>query len=308
MKWIIPCFDSDQKIFESPTRKKSNINILIYLTISIFSFNILSEDSRAAESKPILQWPLKNEFANFLTHSLPVSFDSEVKGLEFAICNFDPENGLIYSWIETGMKSENGYPLPFRTCHTLRWPTNTFHRNDRTRIEYTQANRPSVAPAYLPDASQNTIFDKWYQNSLKLFYVEPNITDQYSLNFVEIRSSSVENPDGRRLYIDWSSNEVIIAFGIDYFLETGIDDFITSAEERFYIAKSEYLADLLESPTELDKTIEVITFEKMDNSQNSLLFRTPNKGPDVELSETYVYAIDRFNRRIIARAKFLLPR
>jgi hypothetical protein len=93
--------------------------------------------------------------AQFLHQSIVLIFaerpnQSSRYSIRDAICNFDPNGGLIFLWEKPGFGTGIRYPLPPGHCMTSSQDSDTYQSDADAPILFTQHNVPTHASAYLP--------------------------------------------------------------------------------------------------------------------------------------------------------------
>jgi hypothetical protein len=128
--------------------------------------------------------------------------------LRYSVCNFDPNDGLMFQWNKPGFATGWYYPLVFRKCLAMSLDSGAFSPDYSAPILFTQNNQIKNASAYLPDPRVTTPSTS---------RVEAPYTQNATTSIVEFSIRvSVDNKGQATCVIAWSQGvpAVAIAFNL----------------------------------------------------------------------------------------------
>jgi len=176
-----------------------------------------------AEAQPVLQDYLDNADGHFLHRSAVLGFADPAHGLtwqsaHYAVCNFDPKNGLIFAWDKPGFSTGWRHPLSVGSCLTMSLDGAGFAPDNDAPILFTQNNMIKKASAYLPTGKEMPRS----RSEVEALYDRNGAATLVSFTIVLARE-----PDGRvHGFVRWSQGtpSVAIAFDLPDDLLKGIMD------------------------------------------------------------------------------------
>jgi hypothetical protein len=181
--------------------------------IVVFSARGLALAQSPPPSPPPLEDYYDGNYGHFLHRSGVVTFAGFGNGalrnsLRYSICNFDPNDGLIFQWNKPGFGTGWYYPLVFRKCLAMSLDSGEFFPDYSAPILFTQNNQIKNASAYLPDSRVTTPSTS---------RVEVPYTQNSTTSIVEFSIRvSVDNKGQATCFITWSQGvpAVAIAFNL----------------------------------------------------------------------------------------------
>lgn len=105
--------------------------------------------------------------------------NSQTYLLQYAICNFDPSEGLVFSWVKPGFGTGLFYPLPSGKCMDAQQYTNRYSPDYNAPVIFAQSNKMKQAGAYIASGSElkdgSVRLHGWYSQDAKMNEVELTI-------------------------------------------------------------------------------------------------------------------------------------
>ena len=223
--------------------------------------------------------------------------------LEYAVCNHDDSEPLIYRWTGPNITVGRGGRLPALKCHMLARDVDAFDENRDSIIKYTQAGRNHPAAAYVNDPLANSIWPTEVRSVLKLWIQsdEESVPSLADLTLVESQTGS-----GVEFIFTWIPKTGIkIIYGLQGQSESLINDFIEGMNRDGYSAQITSLgnelseADLsLVDPSRLDDLAVVI--EGSPEANGPLSFEI--SGDIASVFENYITIVNPAGEAVVAAA------
>lgn len=162
--------------------------------------------------------------------------------LEYAICNHNPAESLVYQWPEARISSGSIGAIPPFTCHTLIRSVASFTVSDG-RILFTQSASRHPARTYvqIPEFAQR--WPNFFRSQSRIFYSIEGFDAPSSASL-----DTLEVDQGDSVFFSISTDldqSVTIVFGTGHLSEEAIERLVQDARERGLVAESTSLGSVL---------------------------------------------------------------
>lgn len=164
--------------------------------------------------------------------------------LEYAICNHNPAERLVYQWPEARISSGSVGAIPPFTCHTLIRSVASFTVSDG-KILFTQSASQHPARTYvqIPEFAQG--WPNFFRSQSRIFY---EIEGFDAPSSASLDTLEVDQGDGIFFSISTDLDpSVTIVFGTNHLSEEAIQGLVQDARQRGLVAESTNLGSVLSS-------------------------------------------------------------
>lgn len=177
--------------------------------------------------------------------------------LEYAICNHNPAEGLVYQWPEARISSGSIGAIPPFTCHTLVRSVAAYSSVDG-KILFTQSalRHPARTYVQIPEFAQS--WPDFFRSQSRIFFSVEGFDAPSSASL-----DTLEVDQGDSVFFSISTDldpNVTIVYGADHLSEQAIERLVRDARESGLIAESSTLENVL-SP----ESAAIIPEERLQN-------------------------------------------